>query len=201
MQVKSFSPCLRPALPDWSCGRDSTPLTSTRHALIGLYVRQCCQNVSSMYRSSRSSLDLPSTRVIIYLEMVQPLSQASRRMKFSTNCEPFEMSRTPASNIPYATRNTGLEFFTCLLAYFWNAYNIERKKTVVDISRRAAASRCLIHFLPIAVSMALLQLNVGGFYMGEQLPPSSDEQGDNVILAFVQVAAKTQASFVSILVA
>lgn len=92
-------------------------------------------------------------------------------------------------SLTYFLRNLGLE----ILAFDSKS---EPTKVVVKKSLWVAFSRCLIHILPVTVSLVLLRLNLGGFYIGHGFAQQSSsdltDQGNDVKLALIQVAAKVQ---------
>lgn len=59
-----------------------------------------------------------------------------------------------------------------------------------------AFSRCLIHIFPVTVSLVLFRLNLGGFYIrhgfSQQSSDGPTDQGNDMKLASIQVAAKVQ---------
>lgn len=59
--------------------------------------------------------------------------------------------------------------------------------------RHANLSHYFIHIVPVSVSLMLLWINLKGYYIGIRLPFSPDDgQGNAVVLAPLQVAAKIQ---------
>ena len=70
--------------------------------------------------------------------------------------------------------------------------HFEQAKVAISDSALVALSRCSIHFLPVAVSIFLITLNIKGRYIGQHFPGSESDHGDSVALAFIQVAAKIQ---------
>ncbi len=59
-------------------------------------------------------------------------------------------------------RNLGIEILVFVLIRLWFGGNPEPTKMVVKKSCWVAFSRCLIHTLPVAVSLVLLRLSLGG---------------------------------------
>lgn len=141
-------------------------------------------------------------------------SEAMFQGDLPANLSLFEVGRTPNSYAPeyvspnprlvlvkspptmqlpgsltYFLRNLGLE----ILAFDSKS---EPTKVVVKKSLWVAFSRCLIHILPVTVSLVLLRLNLGGFYIGHGFAQQSSsdltDQGNDVKLALIQVAAKVQ---------
>lgn len=96
----------------------------------------------------------------------------------------------------YILRNLGLEIFVFILIRLWFGLSPEPTKPVVKKSLWVAFSRCLIHILPVTVSLVLFRLNLGGFYIGhgfsQQSSDNLTDQGNDVKLALIQVAAKVQ---------
>ena len=96
----------------------------------------------------------------------------------------------------YLLRNLGLEIVAFILIRLWFGLSPELTKVVVKKSFWVAFSRCLIHILPVTVSLVLLRLNIGGFYIGHGFSQQSSgdltAQGNDVKLALIQAAAKVQ---------
>ncbi|CAD6590448.1 MAG: hypothetical protein ASARMPREDX12_004370 [Alectoria sarmentosa] len=96
----------------------------------------------------------------------------------------------------YLLRNLGLEIFVFILIRLWFGLSPEPTKPVVKKSFWVGFSRCLIHILPVTVSLVLFRLNLGGFYIGHGFSQQSSDdltdQGNDVKLALIQVAAKVQ---------
>ena len=86
-------------------------------------------------------------------------------------------------------RSIGLNIFNLILNRV-RGQN-EKKKTVVSTSFWIAFSRCWVHFLPVSISIFLIQFNLRGYYFGKHLRGStSNDRADSIILAVIQVAAK-----------
>lgn len=66
----------------------------------------------------------------------------------------------------------------------------EDPKFLVNTSRRLALVRCTIHILPSAVSLALININIRGHFIGNAL--EGPDSKDGLKLGLIQVAAKIQ---------
>lgn len=66
--------------------------------------------------------------------------------------------------------------------------SLEKKKVAVYRHRAHALWRCTIHVAPVGTCLALLVLNIGGFYIGAELSGATGE--DTQKLAALQVASK-----------
>ncbi|KAI5457074.1 hypothetical protein BGZ63DRAFT_417405 [Mariannaea sp. PMI_226] len=66
----------------------------------------------------------------------------------------------------------------------------EPPKVVVTRSRKLALARSAIHLLPALVSIALITINVSGYFIGSELQGKQNQ--DSLKLGLLQVAAKTQ---------
>lgn len=71
---------------------------------------------------------------------------------------------------------------------------LERKKTIIDTSRRTALCRVLLHAIPICISLMLIALNLQRFFIGLSLGSSDGAWTTTFSLAVLQVAAKLQVS-------
>lgn len=96
----------------------------------------------------------------------------------------------------YLLRNLGLEVFAFVLVRFLFRLSAEPTKVGVKESLWVAFSRCLIHIFPVTVSLVLFRLNLGGFYIrhgfSQQSSDGPTDQGNDMKLASIQVAAKVQ---------
>lgn len=97
-----------------------------------------------------------------------------------------------AANTTYFLRNAGLGLIAFLI-YSRLYSGKEPTKRIVRRSFWVAFSRCLIHLLPVTVTISLLWLNLKGHYIGLHLRNNKDVYNDDVALALIQVAAKVQA--------
>ncbi|KAH8894664.1 hypothetical protein GQ53DRAFT_643452 [Thozetella sp. PMI_491] len=66
----------------------------------------------------------------------------------------------------------------------------EPAKVAIDSSRKLALTRCAIHVVPALVSIALITINLTGYFIGNELQGSRDQ--DNIKLGMLQIAAKIQ---------
>lgn len=91
-----------------------------------------------------------------------------------------------------ALRSTGLD----ILPQLWNRYvrgpDLEQPKVLIDSSRVIALARCVIHFLPAMVSVAIITINLIGYYIGVEL--QGERNQDEVRFGLLQVAAKAHVS-------
>ncbi|KAL8831134.1 MAG: hypothetical protein Q9191_001028 [Dirinaria sp. TL-2023a] len=88
-------------------------------------------------------------------------------------------------------RTLGLDIVSFFARKF-RPNHFEQAEIAISDSIWIIISHGTIHLLPVAVSIYLITLNLKGHYIGQHLPWSKDDYGDNVALAFIQIAAKVQ---------
>lgn len=90
-------------------------------------------------------------------------------------------------------RNLGLEILAFILKRLWFGSSPEPAKVLVKKPLWVAFSHCLIHILPVTVSLVLLRLNLGAFYSGHGFSQHYNgdltDPGNDVKLALIQIAA------------
>jgi hypothetical protein len=69
-------------------------------------------------------------------------------------------------------------------------HKLESKKKVIETSFWIALRRCAVHFVPVALSLVIITLNVKGYYIGACFASSIHSETINLLL--LQVAAKAQ---------
>lgn len=74
----------------------------------------------------------------------------------------------------------------------------EAPKVAVDKSRKHALQRSAAHVLPVAVSLGVITLNVTGYFIGDQLQGTRDQ--DDLKLGILQIASKVQVGYVRVTV-
>ncbi|KIX00567.1 uncharacterized protein Z518_09632 [Rhinocladiella mackenziei CBS 650.93] len=90
-----------------------------------------------------------------------------------------------------ALRSLGLDTLNFTLRHLFSSRRPEAPKFVIRLSFFVALARCALHFLPSAVSIAIIYLNVRGLYIGAQLAGTA-KYGASFAPALVQVGAKLQ---------
>ncbi|KAL8840142.1 MAG: hypothetical protein Q9176_003990, partial [Flavoplaca citrina] len=93
-------------------------------------------------------------------------------------------------NIGPIFRSVGLDLYNVLLRSKIHRTPAEPKKAVIERSRWLALSRCTVHIIPALFSIALVALNLKGYYIGPSLEGLIVDDVTN--LALLQVAAKVQ---------
>ncbi|KAI4270472.1 MAG: hypothetical protein LQ337_006660 [Flavoplaca oasis] len=93
-----------------------------------------------------------------------------------------------AHNISAIFRSVGLDLYNVLIRSKIHRISAEPKKAVIERSRWLALSRCTVHIIPALFSIALVILNLKGFYIGRSLQGLIVNNDNN--LALLQVAAK-----------
>ncbi|KAL8879309.1 MAG: hypothetical protein Q9198_003054 [Flavoplaca austrocitrina] len=91
-------------------------------------------------------------------------------------------------NIGPIFRSVGLDLYNVLIRSKIHRIPAEPKKAVIESSRWLALSRCTVHIIPALFSIALVALNLKGFYIGHSLQGLIVDDDTN--LALLQVAAK-----------
>ncbi|KAI8719899.1 hypothetical protein NCS52_00772200 [Fusarium sp. LHS14.1] len=82
-------------------------------------------------------------------------------------------------------RTLGLSIVT-----FLGGNDPEPSKVLIDSSRKLALARCAVHIVPAFLSIALITLNLLGFFIGNEL--QGDQDQDDLKFGLLQVAAKLQ---------
>ncbi|KAL8649587.1 MAG: hypothetical protein Q9226_005519 [Calogaya cf. arnoldii] len=85
-------------------------------------------------------------------------------------------------------RSVGLELYNVLIRSKIHRIPAEPQKAVIERSRWLALSRCTVHIIPALFSIALVALNLKGYYIGRGLRGLFTDDDTN--LALLQVAAK-----------
>ncbi|KAL9040256.1 MAG: hypothetical protein Q9180_002022 [Flavoplaca navasiana] len=102
------------------------------------------------------------------------------------------MSQSTFSRVGHNTspifRSVGLDLYNVLIRSKIHRIPAEPKKAVIERSRWLALSRCTVHIIPALFSIALVALNLKGFYIGRNLQGLIVD--DDTTLALLQVAAK-----------
>jgi hypothetical protein len=87
-------------------------------------------------------------------------------------------------------RNVGLSIFFNLFRPYW-ARGKEQPKVIINKSAVIALIRCIVHIIPISVTIVLAYFNLSGYFIGTQISVASvgSIAGDALAL---QIAAKLQ---------
>ncbi|KAF2840116.1 hypothetical protein M501DRAFT_1030375 [Patellaria atrata CBS 101060] len=103
----------------------------------------------------------------------------------------FKISLKKNLQIRYVLRALGLDFLSLsILRPFTGLHSSEQRKTVIQKSFWVALSRSTVHIIPLTVSVAIIAINMTGYFIGAELAGPQDSTPIN--MALLQVAAKAQ---------